>query len=300
VSSAPEQGRTTVTMVPTTGGHQLAVRSTLSDPRAPVLVLLSGMGTPARYYQPFARRLNDEGLSVILVDLRGQGDSTPKNGRAGSRHGYRELIEEDVPAVMQAVRELAPEATLLLGGHSLGGQLALLAAAHDPGDVAGVVLLAAGNVHWLGHGPIAGLRYLVAAELFTATARLWGYWPGERFGFGGTQPARVMRDWAANGRRGRYLIHRSDQDYEALLGALPLPVLAVAVEGDTLAPLGAVTRLVDKVPRAHLTRWTLPSDPARPSDPKAHFRWVKRSEAVASCIARWWAEASSSSESHSP
>lgn len=296
MNAAPEQGRITVTMVPTTGGHRLAVRAALIDPGAPVLVLLSGMGTPARYYRPFARRLNDEGMSVVLVDLRGQADSTPRNGRNGGRHGYRELVEDDVPAVLRAARKLVPEATLLLGGHSLGGQIALLAAAHDPTDVAGVVLLAAGNVHWLGHGLVRGLRYLVAAELFTTTARLLGYWPGERFGFGGAQPVQVMRDWAANGRQGRYVISGSDQDYEQLLRTLALPVLAIDVDGDTLAPPGSVTRLVNKVPNADVRRWTLPADPARPADGKAHFRWIKRSEPVAGCIARWWEDTTSPSE----
>ncbi len=98
------------------------------QPPAPVVLVLPAMGTPARFYRRFARQLHDEGLTALTADLRGQGEATPRaTGRAAGGHGYRAIVEEDLPAVLAAIRaELGPEPPLYLLGHSLGGQLALV------------------------------------------------------------------------------------------------------------------------------------------------------------------------------
>ncbi|MEU1916090.1 hypothetical protein [Streptomyces massasporeus] len=85
---------------------------------------------------------------------------------------------------------------MVLIGHSLGGQLALLSSATELTGVHAVVLTAAGSVWWRGFGSVRGLRNLVGSQLFAALTTALGYWPGERLGFGGTQPTAVMRDWA--------------------------------------------------------------------------------------------------------
>ncbi|MFF7726644.1 alpha/beta fold hydrolase [Streptomyces sp. NPDC008001] len=255
------------------------------EPGRPVAVLLPAMGAAARFYLPFARALHQEGLTVVTVDLRGHGEATPAVAR-GVRFGYREMAEEDLPAVVAAVRAALPGRPVVLVGHSLGGQLALLHAAAGRESVDAVVLVAAGSVWYRSFGGPRGLRNLAASQLFAALAALIGYWPGKRFGFGGTEAAGVMRDWARQGRTGRYRIKGSTTDYEKALGRLDLPLLAVGVDNDTLAPPGSREHLLSKVPRAALDRWQYTRDAAG-GKPVDHFRWVRHNAALSAHVAQW-------------
>src|SRR4051812_22269272 len=76
-----------------------------TDPAAPILVVWPPMGVPARYYRQLAAALRERGLGVVVADLRGTGESSPKPSRA-SRHGLAELVD-DVGAVLAHVRTRA-------------------------------------------------------------------------------------------------------------------------------------------------------------------------------------------------
>ncbi|MEU8955667.1 alpha/beta fold hydrolase [Streptomyces sp. NPDC048518] len=278
-------------------------------PPAPVVLILPAMGTPARHYRRFARQLHDEGLTVLTVDLRGQGEAAPDP--AGPRpldHGYRAIVEEDLPAVVAAVRaELGPEPPLHLLGHSLGGQLALIyAALTRPPErpcgvgarvgggsgvgvgVDGVAIVATGSVWYRAFGPLRAPVLYLFQLLVTATAAALGRWPGARLGFGGDQPKGVMRDWARQMRTGRYSAKGSARDYETALRALRLPVLAISVDQDTYAPASSLDHLLAKVPRARLTRRHYTSQEAgRTLD---HFAWTRAGGALAKRVAAWTAE----------
>ncbi|MBC9714732.1 alpha/beta fold hydrolase [Streptomyces sp. TRM66268-LWL] len=272
--------------VRTSGDAELVVRLRRAEqPDAPAVLVLPAMGVQAKYYAPFARGLHRTGLHVAVADLRGQGESTPAAGR-GIACGYRELVHDDLPAVVRAVSSAFPASPVILVGHSLGGQIALLSSATALTGVHAVVLTAAGSVWWRGFGPLRGLRNLVGSQLLAALATVFGYWPGTRFGFGGTQSTGVMRDWARQARTGHYTVRGSAIDYEAALARLTLPVLAVGVENDTLAPPGATDHLLRKVPAAQVSRWHYAEALAggRPLD---HFRWVRHSDGLSARIKEW-------------
>ncbi|MFG2499273.1 alpha/beta fold hydrolase [Streptomyces sp. NPDC048441] len=258
-----------------------------ADP-APAVLILPAMGTPARYYRAFARQLHAEGLTAVTVDLRGQGESTPRVTDADAvDHGYRTIVEQDLVAVVDAIRaELGPEPPLFLLGHSLGGQLGLVHAALGIGPgVDGVVLVASGSVWFGAYGRLRGPLLLLGELFAAATATLLGRWPGVRFGFGGNQPKGVIRDWARQGRTGRYSAKGSAHDYESALHTLDLPVLAISVEGDTLAPASALDHLVGKVPQARVTRRDYTGQEAgRGLD---HFAWTRAGGALAKKVAAW-------------
>lgn len=272
--------------VRSSGGAEFVVRLLRAErPGAPVALVLPAMGARARFYAPFARQLHRSGLHVAVTDLRGQGESTPV-ARRGVAYGYREIVEDDLPAVVRAVTAALPRSPVVLVGHSLGGQLALLSSATGLTGVHAVVLTAAGSVWWRGFGSVRGLRNLVGTQLFAALATVLGYWPGERLGFGGTQATAVIRDWARQGRTGRYTLRGSDTDYEAALARLKLPVLAVGVDNDTLAPPGATDHLLQKIPAAPVSRWhyTEALADGRRVD---HFRWVRHSDGMSAYITDW-------------
>ncbi|WP_406327079.1 alpha/beta fold hydrolase [Streptomyces sp. NBC_00203] len=255
------------------------------EPGRPVAVLLPAMGAAARFYLPLARALLREGLTVVTVDLRGHGEALPAVTR-GTRFGYREMVEEDLPAVLAAVRSALPGAPVVLVGHSLGGQLALLHAATAPDGIDALALVASGSVWYRGFGGLRAVRNLVASQIFATLATLIGYWPGKRFGFGGNEATGVMRDWARQGRTGVYRVKGSTVDYERALGELALPLLAIGVDNDVLAPAGAREHLLSKVPRTALDRWQYTGEAAGGKHID-HFRWVRHNAALSAHLAEW-------------
>ncbi|MFJ4869803.1 alpha/beta fold hydrolase [Streptomyces sp. NPDC088757] len=266
-------------------GARLVVRvHARPEPTAPVVVVLPAMGTPARHYTPLARALHRRGATVVTTDPRGHGESTPVPAR-GVRFGYRELVEHDIGAVLDAVARAFPGAPRLILGHSLGGQLGLVHCGLFRPRLDGVVLVASGSAWWRTLGP-SGARWLARSLLCTAGAELLGYWPGHRLGFGGRESVGLMRDWARQLRTGRYAARGAAADYEEALRGVALPVLAVDVEHDDLAPARAVDHLCAKLPPARVERWTYRTADAGGRD-LDHFRWIRHNTALVERIAAW-------------
>ncbi|MFJ5925072.1 alpha/beta fold hydrolase [Kitasatospora sp. NPDC092948] len=271
--------------IPVPGAEALAATVTVPDgPPSAVLVLWPALGVPAGYYTPFCAELAARGVAVLAVDLRGQGQSGPPAGRR-STHGYHALAARDFPAATAAARDrFGRDVPLYLLGHSIGGQAAVLAAAREPEAADGLVLVASGTVDHRGFTGAARWRVLANTQLVALIATLWGYWPGHRLGFGGRQPARLMRDWARLGRTGRFAPTGADLDYEQALAALALPVLAVSLPGDHLAPASAVDRLVAKLPASDVQRRHHTPASGEAAD---HIRWARSGGSVAELITGW-------------
>jgi predicted alpha/beta hydrolase len=273
--------------VTASGGARFVVRALRApDPAAPVALLLPAMGTPARFYTPFARALHRAGHTVATADLRGQGEAVPLASRA-DRFGYRTL-EQDVGTVIAAVRAGFPRGPLVLVGHSLGGQLALLHAALRRPDLLGIALIASGSAWWGCAGPLAGVRRLLVSQSYVAVATVLGHWPGDRLGFGGRQPVGVMQDWGREARTGRYVLTDAAVDYERALRTMSAPVLAVDVAGDTLTPPASVDHLCRKLVSAPVVRWRYTDEAS--GGTLNHFRWVRYHGGLVPRIASWIGE----------
>ncbi|MBH1933785.1 alpha/beta fold hydrolase [Streptomyces sp. AV19] len=265
----------------------LAARVTLPDGQpSGVVVIWPALGVKADYYGVFCAELTRKGFAVVCTDLRGQGASGPRIDRS-ARHGYHELATRDWPAVLAAVRGKFGGIPCFTLGHSLGGQISLLHAAFAPVTIDGVVLIAAGSVDYRGFSGLHGPKVLAGTHMTAVMGTVFGYWPGDVLGFAGRQSGVLMRDWARVCRTGRFQPSGADIDYETLLAKLDLPVLAVSVEGDEMAPVTAVDRLCAKVPSVELTRHHYEADADVRLD---HFRWVRHSGPIANRI-RAWADA---------
>lgn len=245
-----------------------------------LLYWLPAMGVAAKHYLPLAQALAARGLAVALHEWRGIGSS---NRRAGRRQdwGYRELLGHDLPAGLAVARERCPGVPDLLGGHSLGGQMACLYAGLHPEDLDGMVLVASGSPYWrkFRHPLLTGGFYLLAPWL----ARWVGYLPGRRLGFGGNEARGVIADWARSGRTGRYAAAGVPRDLEAALARVELPLAAVRLRDDWLGPEASQDWLLAKMPRIRTSRVTLgPDELQAPAD---HFSWMKAPAAVAAEVA---------------
>lgn len=271
-------------------------------PRSPVLMLLPAMGVAARFYEPFARTLERAcGATVLTIDLPGQG-SSPLRARAGHDYGYREVVEVCIPQAVQRAAAEHPGRPLFLVGHSLGGQLGLLATARLANRLHGLVLIAAGTAHWRAWPRGSRWRAALTVHAIRLAAALLPWYPGDALGFGGNQSRRFMRDWSFNAAGGRYRLEGSDQspdDLEHALAAVRLPLLALSLHGDPLAPPGALAELLAKLPNAEITHEAI--DGVATDRPwRRHFSWARRPTGVHERLAQWLARVPSADAPAAP
>ena len=288
IQNAPVAAESLVIPVTAADGARCELLATLPAGRwQQLLYWMPAMGMPARHYLPLAQALAVAGVAVVLHEWRGIGSSDRRAGR-DCDWGYRQLLQDDLPAGMAAVRQRWPQARCWLGGHSLGGQLGLLYASLHPHDFAGMVLVASGAPYWrrFRHGWLIGAAYALAPWL----AALIGHLPGRRIGFGGNEARGVIADWARSGRSGRYAVAGMTQDFERLLAALQLPVLALRLQQDWLGPPASLAWLLGKLgPAARRVETILRDD--LDGTPADHFGWMKAPAPGAARIAGWLAEA---------
>ena len=143
-------------------------------------------------------------------------------------------------------------------GHSFGGQaLGLL---DDPERIASAVMVGSQSGYWK-NWPLLGRAWMWPAThlALSGVARLHGYFPASRLGFGEDLPAGVALQWASWCRHPRYLVGALGVD-EAY-SKMRAPVRAYAITDDAFAPLPAVEALGRLYPNARWeTRRVAPRD----------------------------------------
>lgn len=248
-----------------------------------VVYWLPAMGVPAKHYLPFAEALAARGIAVALHEWRGIGSSDKRASRRGD-WGYRQLLEADIPVGMRAAKARWSQAKCWLGGHSLGGQLACLYASLHRDEFAGLALVASGAPYWrtFAYAPLI----LTALALATPMATCLGYLPGRRIGFGGNEARGVISDWSRSGRTGRYAAMGMSADFERQLALLHMPVLALRLRDDWLAPARSLAWLLGKMP--HTSRRVAVIAPDQLAGQAAdHFSWMKVPDGIAAQLATW-------------
>ncbi|WP_369927865.1 alpha/beta fold hydrolase [Xanthomonas sp. NCPPB 2632] len=256
----------------------LIYRPAAAPPRA-ALLWLPAMGVGARHYDLLARALAARGVAVALHEWRGLGSSDRRASRRAN-WGYRELLGDDLPASLAALRRAIPEVPVHIGGHSLGGQLACLLAATSPLPLAGVILVGSGAPYWRRFKPWVALAYMAAPALANLVGRL----PGRRIGFGGNEARGVIADWARSGRKGTYSARGLRLDLEGALRGQRSPVLALRLQDDWLAPAASLDFLLGKMPDAP-SQVHLMSPADLDGQAADHFTWMKAPDAIARRIA---------------
>jgi predicted alpha/beta hydrolase len=249
---------------------------------APAILIEPAMGVKAGYYLPLAAALNEAGCNVAIAELRAHEESGGRKPARSYDFGYHEMLTEDWPLAIQAVKARFPNAPFYLLGHSLGGQISSIYAAHHPEQLAGLILIACSSVHW----KLWPKAFLLYSQAMVLIGRMIGHFPGHRFGFAGREARSVIADWGRQARTGRFCFGHPRVDHDRHLATLTLPVLAISFQGDFFAPKHAMDGLLGKFPKAQLTRHHL--------DPKAmgfegidHFRWVRKPQIVLPMIREW-------------
>lgn len=263
-------------------GHAWTLAARIPERPRASLLWLPALGVAARHYLPFADALAAQGVAVFLHEWRGHGSSGLRASRTAD-WGYRELLLRDLPASEAAVGAALPATDRILGGHSLGSQLACCRLALSPSSAGRLWLVAGGSPYWRAFPARTRWWLPMAYRFLPWLAQARGALPGRTIGFGGNEARGVIDDWARSALAGRYAPSGVDADLESAFGAVDAPVQAVLLRRDWLAPASSLRFLLSKLGGADARIASL--DDATLGVKSDHFAWMRRPRAVASALA---------------
>lgn len=264
-------------------GHGYTLLARIPQYPSASLLWLPALGVAARHYLPFAEALAERGIATFLHEWRGSGSSTLRANRSCDWN-YRTLLTIDLPMSEAAVTENAPALPRVIGGHSLGGQLACCRLGLSPDTASSLWLVASGAPYWRAFPPPTRYWLPLAYRFLAWLANQRGALPGRRIGFGGEEARGVIGDWARTALSGRYAAHGLDVDLEAAMATATPAVRAIMFADDWLAPASSLHFLLSKMPQARAEVITL--DAASLGARADHFVWMKRPEQAASVLSQ--------------
>lgn len=134
-------------------GARLTVTCRHRAVTAPCLVFVHGLGCSQRSFAKAWESEYLDGLDILSLDLPGFGDSTARCRRLGPLpgSGFGHTMEQHAAVVLEVTRQAGIESGVFVG-HSMGGVVALLAAARLARESPPPRLLALVNVE----GPLKG------------------------------------------------------------------------------------------------------------------------------------------------
>ena len=272
-------------------GHTWSLAARIPSNPQTSLLWLPALGVAAKHYLPFADTLAARGIAVFVHEWRGNGSS---NMRAdGTRDwGYRELLTADIPASQAVISDACPELPAIIGGHSLGGQLACCRLALSPTSANALWLVASGSPYWRAFP--APIRYglPLVYRFLPWLARRRGALPGRVIGFGGNEASTLIADWARTALSGLYAAKGVTEDLDAAMARIDVPARAVVLSDDWLAPASSLQFLLSKLPRAASS--TIELDTQTLHTTADHFGWMKHPDVIAAHLT----ERTSSGTSH--
>jgi len=271
-----------VLSVSASDGHRFDLIHVPAESVEQTLFFIPGMGLSARQYIPLGQALAKHGIESFIHEWRGIGSSNQRAAR-NNDWGYRELLDRDLVASLDAVGSVIGNRKLLIGGHSLGSQFACLLAGRRPEVCRGIALVA-GGAPYAPAFPLWGRLILFPAfRLMPLIGQLIGHYPGRQLGFAGRESRGVIADWTRTGRTGHYDLPELDPSPEAQMRQLEVPVLGVRLADDWFVPEASLNWLTAKLPACPVTVTVINDDDL---DGQAdHFGWMRSPERVARVVA---------------
>jgi predicted alpha/beta hydrolase len=264
-------------------GHRWQLLGVLPEHPDARLLWLPAMGIAAKHYLPFAQALAARKVAVFIHDWRGNGSSSVRPSR-GSDWGYRELLALDLPASEAAMARVLDGVPRILGGHSLGGQLACCHLGMAPSSASQLWLVASGSPYWRSFPPGTRWWLPMAYRFLPWLADRRGFLPGHSIGFGGKESRSLIHDWARSALSGRYAARGLDLDLESAMARITVDTRAVMLSEDWLAPLSSARYLLSKLPRSKHHIDSL--NPRALQTRAGHFEWMKQPSAVVDSFLR--------------
>lgn len=253
-------------------------------PTNPILVIYPAFGVQATYYARFAQQLSQAGISVVTIDLRGHGLSAVRPD-ANNNYGFLEMIA-DLKAVSDNLKTAFPSQKVYLLGHSLGGQAASLAIAKHPTAYDGLAMIGSPNVYYKGWSGFHYYRRKVGLHLLPFIGRVIAMLP--KFKIGGYYTTQTqIQEWGYTGKTGNYKVIGDNLDYEKALAKVSIPILAIDIEADLMAPKAAIINLYEKFKNVNaLSIITLTK--AASHSTLSHINWPRTADKAMIKILKDW------------
>ena len=268
--------------IATADDHRYTLLARLPDAPIARLLWLPALGVAARHYLPFVEALAARGVAVYLHEWRGNGSSSLRPDRQHD-WGYRQLLVDDIAASHAAMANDSTAALpMIIGGHSLGGQLASCYLGLHAQDFQKLWLVASGTPHWRTFPAPRGwlLPFFYQFAIWLAHHR--GAFPGRQLGFGGVEARSLICDWASVGLSGRYAAAGLEVDLQAAMAAAAPEIRGVLFKRDWLAPQASLAGLLAKMPKA--SKQVVALDAAALGTHADHFAWMKQPAAVVDAL----------------
>ena len=221
-----------------------------------LILFIPALGTPAAYYTEIGEEFAKQGYLFVTLELRGQGEDLPLASRKRD-FGYEQLIDNDVRFTLSYLRKQYPHTQIVLAGHSLGAQLAVLYSSRyeaSPVNKNFQILAIASATPYYKYFR-TGLYFMT--YVFNFSSALLGYFPGKQLGFAGREARTLMKDWCGLVRSNQYNFNNSTSDYEAALPILSTSVKSVSFEGDNFAPMRGIQGWLDKLSQCEVSYQTV-------------------------------------------
>ena len=204
--------------------------------------------------------LQDAGLNVCLVDLRGHGESGP-HATDGADFSYDDIVRYDLPAIFRYGRTRMPNAHLTVLGHSLTGHAAMIAAGLATENVPDAIVGIASNL-WLpklDRNARTSLSKQLALTAWSLVAGRKGHFDAKRMRLGQWGvPAAYVQQFAEMFTRNQLGPSGGRAEYEEALRRVHIPIYTLASEGDRiLSTPDNVAAFMALMPHAAVTRRVL-------------------------------------------
>ena len=250
-----------------------------------IIICLPAMGVTASYYKNLAKIFCSKGFHVITADQRGNGKSSMRASKK-INFGYNEIISIDIPELITKIKEQYPEKEIYILGHSLGGQLAVLAMSINENLANGIILIASCSGFYKGWNFPSNIKNYSASRLIYLISKVIGYFPGHKLGFAGREGKSIIFDWAQQIKTGNYVLCNSQLDYETMIEKISVPIFAISFENDSLAPRRSVENFYKKMKNCSVEHKHCNSENVNIKN-VGHFNWVKKPEAIVEMIKVW-------------
>jgi len=248
-----------------------------------IFLMLPALGVKARFYRHLAEGLAAGGIATYLLEQRGHGES-PYRARRGADFGYADFLDVDIPAAIDFVKQQQPGLPLYLGGHSLGGHLASITAGRRSDEIAGIAHMACGFPHAGFYEGRQSTQVRFLARLIPLFCLLFGYYPGEKLGFGGREYKSLMMDWRRWALQGSYDF-AGNVGLEETIADFDGRALSVAFDKDDFISEKALEYARTRLAGAQLKSVTLTE--TQQGRYLGHFDWAKAPNGAVHTLLDW-------------
>lgn len=250
----------------------ISVDTYFFDNTQPCFIILPAIGVPIEKYQNLIHELKQRQINIIVADYPGCGRNYPQVS-AQFDYGYQDVIQDFIPQLLALAQQYSQQRPVLFG-HSLGGQMATLAATQHDVKVIGIATAHIGLKYWNFKTQLTLIKGLMAIKALTLR---YGYLPGFKIGFGHIEAKTLMRDWS------KALLSNNYRHVIETEQAVDRPALFIQLHQDTWAPMSATLGLSKffQSPQIEVL------DLSRSVPGNQHSIWLKQPKQIVDACIKW-------------